>query len=90
MRHFQYRICEQLHYNGKKTYIVQWRDDWFGTGKFLFSCWHTIVTRSSTQMFFYDYVFDTLEDARNCLKDRKHYNEQRELEKIKKENIINY
>lgn len=88
MRHFQYRIRERVRHNGQKDYLVQWRDDWFGTGIFWFSTWYTCVRRTDTCRFLHDSVFPTLEDARDFLAQRIESDARQELSKIKLERTV--
>lgn len=90
MRHFQYRIRERVRHNGQKYYIVQWRDDWFGTGIFWFSTWYryTCTRRKDISQFFHDIEFPTLEDARDFLTLRMKADAQQELGKIKCERTV--
>lgn len=88
MRHFQYRIRERIRYNGEKDYIVQWRDDWFGTGIFWLSTWYTYTHCTDTCRFFHDSGFPTLEDARDFLTHRMEADAKQELSKIKCERTV--
>lgn len=88
MRHFQYRIRERVRHNGQKDYVVQWRDDWFGTGIFWLSSWYTCVTRKDGSHFFGDYVFETLDAARAYLTNRMEGDARQELGKIKGERTV--
>lgn len=89
MRHFQYRIRERIKYNGNKEYVVEWRDDWFGSGIFWFSIWY-VCREYNSQLRFCCIIFNTIEEARDYLDKRKAEDEHRERAKIAKERTVEY
>lgn len=90
MTHYQYRIRERVRYNGQKDYVVEWRDDWFGTGIFWLSSWFVDRIRYSERrsVSFRFAEFNTIEEARAHIEKRKAMNEQRAKEEIAIERIV--
>lgn len=88
MRHFQYRIRERVCYNGQKEYVVEWRDDWFGTGIFWLSSWYICRDKDPEIAHFRYLIFDTLDEARAYRDKRKARDERWEGEKIANEKTV--
>ena len=85
MTHYQYRIRERVRYNGQKDYVVEWRDDWFGTGIFWLSSWLVDRIRDYSEsrfVYFRPAEFNTIEEARAHIEKRKAMDEKWEKEKI--------
>lgn len=91
MTHYQYRIRERVRYNGQKDYVVEWRDDWFGTGIFWLSSWLVDRTRDYSERrfrYFRFAEFNTIEEARAHIEKRKAMDEKRAKGKIATERTV--